>query len=200
MSSQELVLDDYLMKLRARWTPQKWNTANTSLRRALKSGGSLHDLVKDGSIKATEDAKIRGRADSWVHQAKVGEPKLEKDIQTDGSRALTASALRIDGRVSEESQGHLREIAHISATRITEGRWAVIAEHVEGIAEREAIARLEAEHKDQLIARDRQLIQQQQAHIANLQENTRQMLTLLDRLTGGEGNDGAVIPSPSQEN
>lgn len=194
-----LVIEDYLVAIQPQWTPQRWNSAHTSLRRALKPEGSLFDLVRNGSIRATAEAKARARQDSWVHHAQVGTPTRERDIQTEGSRAVTAALLRVDGSVSTTTQENMRSIAELSARSITERKWSDIAERINSIVEHEALARMEIRHREELMARDREIIEQQASHIAVIEEQARSVTAILNRLTGGDGQGPSAMPVPSPQ-
>lgn len=194
-----LVIEDYLFAIQPQWTPQRWNSAHTSLRRALKPDGSLFDLVRNGSIRATAEAKARARSDSWVHQAQVGTPTRERDIQTTGSRAVAAALVRVNGNVSPMTQENMRAIAELSARSITERKWGDIAERINSIVEYEALARMEIKHREELMARDRQIIDQQAGYIATMEEQTRNVTAILNRLTGGDGPPPSSMPVPSPQ-
>ncbi|WP_149469443.1 hypothetical protein [Roseomonas genomospecies 6] len=192
-----LVIEDYLVAIQPQWTPQRWNSAHTSLRRALKQDGSLFDLVRNGSIRATAEAKARARQDSWVHHAQTGVATRERDIQTTGSRAVAAALVRVNGNVSPTTQENMRAIAELSARSITERKWGEIAERLNGIVEHEALARMEIKHREDLMARDRQIIEQQAGYIATMEEQTRNVTAILNRLTGGDGQPSSSMLAPT---
>lgn len=154
--------DDYLLRTGRVETPSDWNRAKTSLRRALAEGGALYDLVLRGDIRATESEKTRARPGGWTEKAQVAQSVEVKDLRTAGSSRMLKTIDQVNGGVSKETQQHLVSIADLSHRSITERRFEAIAEHIDGIVEREAITALKLEHEREKGELKQQMIDQLQ--------------------------------------
>lgn len=159
-------LDDYLAESGLAKTPRDWNSYKTSLRRACSKGGSLHDMVVDGTICCTPADKTREQAraerqaryePSWVAEAQVAEPQQDRNVRTAGSTNMLATIDHFNGGISPTSRHNLEKIAELTKSGITERRWEQVSEMVHGIAEREALALADARHQKELAAKDREM-------------------------------------------
>jgi len=149
-------LDDYIVKSDMAKTPARWNTMKTSLRRSLAEGGGLHDLVLEGKICATPQEKLRATPKSWAFKAQERPAEFPRELQTQGSRNMLAIVDRVNGGVSPQTRNILKELATLSERSMTEKKWEIASELIDGLVEREAIATIEIKHREELAKKDRE--------------------------------------------